>query len=90
VLRFVRGGVAKVATFLAADFEVIELEVGPGSAADGATIQTLGLPKNVLVGAFVRDGKPRIGRGRSQLRLRDHVVMFARPEEVEGVRRLFG
>jgi trk system potassium uptake protein TrkA len=90
VLRFVRGGVAAVATFLAADFEVIELEVGEDSVADGVSIQELGLPKDVLVGAFVRDGKAQIGRGRSQLRYRDHVVMFARPETVDRVRQLFG
>lgn len=89
VLRFVRGGVAAVATFLAADFEVIELEVAPNSQADGTTIKELKLPKDVLVGAFVRDGKPQIGRGRSSLRERDHVVMFARPETVAQVRRLF-
>jgi trk system potassium uptake protein TrkA len=90
VLRFVRGGVAAVATFLAADFEVVELEVAHQSAADGSNISELGLPKDVLVGAFVRDGKAQIGRGRSQLRYRDHVVMFARPETIGQVRILFG
>jgi trk system potassium uptake protein TrkA len=90
VLRFVRGGVAAVATFLAADFEVLELEVAENSTADGVTIQELGLPKDVLVGAFIRDGKSQIGRGRSQLRCRDHVVMFARPETIDRVRQLFG
>ena len=90
VLRFVRGDAAAVATFLAADFEVIEFEVSPDSQADGSLIRELGLPKDVLVGAFVRDGKPRIGRGRSELRERDHVVMFARPEAVDQVRQLFG
>ncbi|MFN3217457.1 MAG: Trk system potassium transporter TrkA [Acidimicrobiales bacterium] len=89
VLRFVRGGVAAVATFLAADFEVIELEVGPDSPADGATICDLGLPKDALIGAFVRDGKAQIGRGRSELRQRDHVVLFVRPPNVDAVRRLF-
>lgn len=90
VLRFVRGGVAKVATFLAADFEVIELEVAEGSKADGELICNLDLPKDVLIGAFVRDGKPRIGRGRSELRERDHVVIFVRPPNVDAVRQIFG
>lgn len=89
VLRFVRGGVAAVATFLAADFEVIELEVAKESVADGTRIRDLGLPKEVLVGAFVRDGKPQIGRGRSELRNRDHVVIFSRPESLAEVRALF-
>jgi trk system potassium uptake protein TrkA len=89
VLRFVRGGVAKVATFLAADFEVIELEVKDGSAADGTFVKALGLPKDALIGAIVRDGKSQIGRGRSELRERDHVVLFVRPENVDSVRQLF-
>ena len=50
----------------------------------------LRLPKDVLVGAFVRDGKAQIARGRSELRDRDHVVLFAMPGSVDDVRRVFG
>ncbi len=90
VLRFVRGDVAKVATFLAADFEVIELEVNAASIADGALVRDLELPKDCLIGAIVRDGKAQIGRGRSELRARDHVVVFVRPENVDAVRAVLG
>ncbi|MDG2219289.1 MAG: Trk system potassium transporter TrkA, partial [Acidimicrobiales bacterium] len=58
VLRFVRGGVAAVATFLHGDVEVLELEVQPGSPADGELVRDLGLPKDALIAASVRDGKP--------------------------------
>lgn len=90
VLRFVRGDVSAVATFLQGEVEVLEVEVKEGSAADGGIIAELRLPKDVLVGAFVRDGKAQIARGRSQLRDRDHVVLFAMPGAVESVRRVFG
>jgi len=90
VLRFVRGGVAQVATYLSGDFEIIEVEVKTGSPADGAVVSELGLPKDVLIGAYVRDGKPQIGRGRSQLRSCDHIVVFARPDTVDEVKRCFG
>ncbi len=90
VLRLVRGDVTAVATFLAADFEVIELEVAEGSKADGELIRHLDLPKDVLIGAFVRDGKAQIGRGRSKLRERDHVVIFVRPANLGAVRQIFG
>jgi len=90
VLRFVRGGVAAVATFLQGEAEVLELEVKEGSPADGAIVAELRLPRDVLVGARVRDGKAEIVRGRSQLRDRDHVVLFAVPEEVDELRRIFG
>ncbi len=90
VLRYVRGGVAQVATYLSGDFEVIEAEVKQGSPAEGAVVSKLGLPKDVLIGAYVRDGKPQIGRGRSELRSRDHIVVFARPDTVDEVKRFFG
>ncbi len=90
VLRFVRGGVAAVATFLQGDAEVLELEVAVDSPADGALVKDLGLPKDVLIGAFVRDGKARIARGRSRLRGRDRVVAFAVPSAVDEVRRVLG
>ena len=88
VMRFVRGDVAAVATFLQSDAEVVELEVAPDSPADNALVSELGLPKDVLIGAIVRDGKPQIARGRSRLRGRDHVVAFAKPKSVREVNRL--
>ncbi|MCU0272267.1 MAG: Trk system potassium transporter TrkA [Acidimicrobiales bacterium] len=90
VLRFVRGDVAAVATFLRGEAEVLEFEVAPGSRAEGNTLASLQLPKTVLVAAIVRDGKPQIARGRSSFRARDHVVVFAMPQAVDGVARLFG
>ena len=88
--RFVRGGVAAVATFLQGEAEVLELEVAPDSPADGALVKDLGLPKDVLIGAFVRDGKAQIARGRSRLRGRDHIVAFAMPAAVDEVHRVLG
>lgn len=90
VLRFVRGGVAAVATFLQGDAEVLELEVAPNSPADGALVKDLGLPKDVLIASFVRDGKAQIARGRSRLRGRDHIVAFAMPSAVDEVHRVLG
>lgn len=90
VLRFVRGDVSAVATFLQGEAEVIELEVKENSPADGGVVSELDLPKDVLVGAFVRDGKAQIARGRSKLRDRDHVVLFAMPGSVDDVQRVFG
>jgi trk system potassium uptake protein TrkA len=90
VLRFVRGDVAAVATFLQGDAEVIELEIAPDSPADGALVKDLGLPKDVLIGAVVRDGKAQIARGRSRLRGRDHLVAFAMPGAVDEVHRVLG
>jgi trk system potassium uptake protein TrkA len=90
VLRFVRGDVSAVATFLQGEVEVLEIEVKEASPADGALVAELRLPKDVLVGAIVRDGKAQIARGRSELRDRDHIVLFSMPGSVSDVRRVFG
>jgi trk system potassium uptake protein TrkA len=89
VLRFVRGNVAQVATFLSADIEVLELEVEEGSPADSALIRDLDLGREVLIGAIVRDGKVQIARGNTKFRYLDHVVVFARPQSVPKVKKLF-
>ena len=88
VLGFVRGDVAAVATFLRSDAEVLELKVARDSPADGSLVKDLRFPKDVLIGAIVRDGKPQIARGRSRLRGRDHVIAFAMPASVQEVNRL--
>lgn len=90
VLRFVRGNVTAVATFLEGDSEVLECVVSRGASADGSIVAELRLPKDVLLGAIVRDGKAEIARGRSQLRVNDHVIVFAMPHVIDEVKRVFG
>jgi len=90
VLRYVRGDVAAVATFLEGDVEVVEFEVSPEARADGVAVKDLGLSGNVLLAAIVRDGNAHIARGRSVLRARDHVIVFAKPHLVDEVKQAFG
>ncbi len=90
VLRFVRGDVAAVATFLQGDVEILELDVKEDSRADGELVRELRLPKDALIAAAVRDGKSQIIRGRSRLRARDHVVVVAMPAAVDEVRAVLG
>lgn len=91
VLRYVRGGVTAVSTVLEGDAEVIELEVMPGSEADGGLIAELRLPReDVLIGGVVRDGKGQIARGRTELRARDHVIIFGMPHALERIKPIFG
>ncbi len=85
VLRFVRGDVAQVTTFLQGEVELLEFEIHSGSQADGTTIAGLGLPRDVLISAVVRDGRAQIARGRTELRKGDHVIVMAQPESVDTV-----
>lgn len=82
VLRFVRGDVAKVATFLTGEIELLELEIHSGSLADGREIRELRLPREVLIAAITRDGRSQIARGRTTLRKGDHVIAIAEPQSV--------
>jgi len=87
VLRFVRGDVAQVATFLQGEVELLEFEIHSGSAADGRSIAELELPRDVLISAIVRDGRSQIARGRTTLRKGDHVIVIAEPQSVDLVAR---
>ncbi|MEE2768509.1 MAG: Trk system potassium transporter TrkA [Actinomycetota bacterium] len=93
VLRFVRGDVgtvAAVATFLQGDAEILEFAVSDGSACEGLTLAELDIPRDALIGAIVRDGKPQIARGNSTLRDQDHVIAIAKPGSVDRITSLFG
>ena len=90
VLRFARGGkVSSVTTFLEGDTEILEFVVSEGTAADGAVVSELPLPKGALIGAIVRDGNAEIARGRTKLRDMDRVIAFALPDSAPAVQRIF-
>ncbi len=90
VLRHVRGGTASVATFLESDIEVDEIAIEVGSDADGAVVSELHLPHSIVLGAVIRPGEPgRIVRGYTVLNAGDNVVVFARPESLPALRKVF-
>jgi trk system potassium uptake protein TrkA len=91
VLRYVRGGeISSVTTFLEGEAEILELVVKEGSLADGTIVAELPLPRDVLIGAVVRDGNAEIARGRTTMRDGDRVISFAMPEAAQSVKRIFG
>ena len=90
VLRFVRSGdAAQIATFLQGDAEILEFAVTDESACEGKRISDAGFPKEALVGAILRDGKPQIARGSTVFRDRDHVIVIAKSEWAESIGQLF-
>jgi len=89
VLRVVHGGVSAVATTLDDDIEFFEIEVDPLSDAAGASVRELGLPRDTLIAAIVRNGKPTIGRADVRFQSGDHVVFVAHGKDVDHLSRLF-
>tara|TARA_Y100001936_G_scaffold82491_1_gene81151 strand:+ start:19333 stop:20640 length:1308 start_codon:yes stop_codon:yes gene_type:complete len=88
VLRYVHD-VKDVATFLGVDqdFEVVELKVGAKSRAVEKKVRQLKLPRDVLIGAFIRNDEPSIVRGSTQLHADDTVLLIAPPEQVDIIRK---
>ena len=50
-------------------------------------VSELKLPRDVLIGAFVRDDEASIVRGSTQLQADDNVLLIAPPEQVDGIRK---
>ena len=69
---------------------MVEVEVTPGSEADGQRIVDLKLPPEALVILVNRAGEYLIPRGATDLRGGDHVLVLAGPEELREVRRMLG
>jgi trk system potassium uptake protein TrkA len=55
--------------------EIIEMEVGEGSPADGAKVVDLGLPEGSLVISILRDGGGFVPAGDSAVRAGDEVLL---------------
>ncbi len=72
-------------TFLQGEVELLEFEIHTDSAAEDRAIAELGLPRDVLIVAIVRDGRAQIARGRTVLRKGDHVLVMAEPHAADVV-----
>ncbi len=91
ILRYVRRGrIHTVATFQDTAAEAIELQVGFDGTAAGKTLIDIGLPKSVIVGGILRDGNAFVPHGDTVVRPGDRMIVFALPEAIGAVEKLFG
>jgi trk system potassium uptake protein TrkA len=90
ILRYVRrGSVTGVATFKDGGAEALSITVSAKAPVVGGPIAELRFPKNAIIGAIVRGQEMIIPGGRDQLRAGDTAVVFALPEAVSRVMKLF-
>ncbi len=90
ILRFVRRGrIYSVATFNDTDAEAIELEVEVNSPAVGVTLEELPLPQGAVIGGILREGDVFVPTGTTEIRPRDHLIIFALPAAMPSVEALF-
>ncbi len=71
------------------DAEVLELVVKPNAPITKKAIFEANLPKNVVIGGYIRNGKGYIALGNTIIKEGDKVVVFAMPTDIEKVISFF-
>jgi trk system potassium uptake protein TrkA len=90
ILRYVRrGSVTRVATFKDSDAEVMSVTVFPESPVVGKALAELAFPEHAIVAAIVRGREVLVPRGPDALRPGDQAIIFALPDAVDAVTKLF-
>ena len=84
-----RGRIHSVHTLRDGFGELIEAEALETSNLVGAPLKEVNLPNGVLLGAIVRDGQVISPRGSTVVQAKDRVVLFAAPEAVRKVEKMF-
>ena len=84
-----RGRIRSVHTLRNDCGEVIEGEALQTSGLIGKPLREIDLPEGSIIGALVRDTEVVMPRGDTTIKLGDRVLVFALPEAVKKVERLF-
>lgn len=90
ILRHVRRGRIRAVHSLRESFgEIIEAEALETSGLVGQPLRDVKLPKGVIIGAVLRDGKVIMPRGATEIEAKDLVIVYAEKSVVKKVERMF-
>ena len=90
IFRFVRKGkVEALASLHGVDAEVIEYEIHKNNQLTRKPLKALHFPKTALIGGVIRGDESLIPDGNFQLKVGDKVIIFALPEAINKVEKLF-
>ncbi len=90
ILRYVRRGrVMTVATLKGIEAEAIEFRVGVDAPIANQTIMDLAFPRGAVIGTIIRGDAIIIPRGPDRILAGDEVIVFALPEAISDVEKLF-
>lgn len=90
ILKFVRKGrVLSIFEIPEGDAETLELSVGANAAVAGKSLREIQMPSGAILGAVVHREEIMIPKGDTILRPDDDVVVFAVPEAIPALERLF-
>ena len=92
ILSFIRSeSVSTIATIEEGKAEVLELEIGAGSALIGKALKDAAFPRGCVVAAITRDDDGAvIPRGHDEIRAQDQLVLFVLHDVVDTVLELVG
>ena len=90
ILRYLhRANVLGVVALRGIDAEAIEVRIGSEAPALGRPLRSLDIPDGGVVGVIIRGRKVITPRGDDAVRAGDHVVLFALPDTMPKLERLF-
>ncbi|MBY8975761.1 Trk system potassium transporter TrkA [Rhodobacteraceae bacterium NNCM2] len=90
ILRHVRRGrIKSVYSLGSGEAEVIEAQVMATSPIAGKHIRDIKFPPGAIVGAIMDNGELQMPRGDTEIRVGQHLVVFAERSAVRGVEQLF-
>jgi trk system potassium uptake protein TrkA len=90
IMRHVRrGSVTRVATFKDTDAEAISFAVSPTSPVVGRSLAEIEFPEGTIVAAIERGDDVIVPHGKDSLKAGDTAIVFALPEAVASVTKLF-
>jgi trk system potassium uptake protein TrkA len=87
ILKYIRGGkIVSVSLLIGGDGEVTEIMVGKDLPIVGKTLEELKLPKGIIIGAIVHNGKVTIPNGKSVIQANDRIVVFCLTENLPNLK----
>ncbi|WP_313756846.1 Trk system potassium transporter TrkA [Tissierella sp.] len=90
ILKYIRGGkIVSVSLLIGGDGEVTEIIIGKDLPIVGKTLEELSLPKGIIIGAIVHNGKVIIPNGKSVIHANDRIVVFCLTEDLPTLKIFF-
>ncbi|GAB6158477.1 Trk system potassium transporter TrkA [Desulfotomaculum varum] len=90
IVRFIQGGrLLSLFMLLNGKAEVVELIVPASSRVVGKPLAKCGLPRNVIVGAILREDRAIIPEGTEKILAEDRIVVFALGHTLGTIEKLF-
>jgi len=91
ILRLIRGGkIISMSLLIGGRAEVLEIIPQENAPIVNKPLKEAGIPKGVIIGAIMRQGKIDVPNGEAVIKSTDRVIVFTLENHIDRVNRLFG